>query len=263
MIGAAIRQGVRRSRTGDGFHEALERLQRAQKSAKGGPAYSVFVNRPLGRLLAAASYHLGATPNQVSGVSAVSTFLGIVVLALAPPTLLVGVVVTLCLVLGYALDSADGQLARLRGGGTVLGEWLDHTVDSVKVIGLHIAVLITCYRHFDLHPAWLLVPIAFAWSSSVHFFGMILIDMLTRVRRATLGAPQPAPATSRLLVTVLKLPTDYGILCLSFAVLGAESLFFAIYAVLAAAMCAYTVLVVPKWRRDAIALDALAVEAVV
>jgi phosphatidylglycerophosphate synthase len=59
-------------------------------------------------------------------------------LATAPATWFVGLI-TVVLVLGYALDAADGQLARLRGGGSSLGEWLDHMIDSAKVVGPHLA----------------------------------------------------------------------------------------------------------------------------
>ena len=52
------------------YGEALRDLQAAQKSSKGAPAYSRFVNRPLGRRFAAAAYRLGATPNVVTAVSA-------------------------------------------------------------------------------------------------------------------------------------------------------------------------------------------------
>ena len=99
---------------------------------------------------------------------------------------------TVVLVLGYAFDAADGQLARLRGGGSLLGEWLDHMIDSVKVAALHLAVLVTLYRNFDLDPLWFAVPIGFTVVSSVHFFGMILVDLLARFRRASVGMPTPA-----------------------------------------------------------------------
>ena len=167
-----------------GFSAALRRLQRAQKSSRGAPAYSLYVNRPLGRVLAAAAYGIGLTPNQVTAVSALFTFSGLVVLALAPAEPLVGLLVAVLLVLGYALDSADGQLARLTGGGSLGGEWLDHMVDSVKVVAFHLAVLVTLYRSFDLDQLWLLVPLVFAVASSVHFFGMILVDLF---RRGPLG----------------------------------------------------------------------------
>ncbi|MFE3287575.1 CDP-alcohol phosphatidyltransferase, partial [Streptomyces sp. NPDC059233] len=45
---------------------ALRELRGAQKSAKGVSLYSRFVNRPAGRYLAAASYAVGLTPNQVT-----------------------------------------------------------------------------------------------------------------------------------------------------------------------------------------------------
>ena len=128
------------------------RLRHAQKSAKGAPPYSLFVNRPLGRVLAAAAYQMGLTPNQVTYISAAMHLRRPLVLALAPATWPVGLLVTVMLVLGYALDSADGQLARLRGGGSLLGEWLDHMIDSVKVAALHLAVLVSLYRNFDLDP---------------------------------------------------------------------------------------------------------------
>lgn len=242
------------------FSEALDRLRHAQKSARGGPPYSIFVNRPMGRVLAALAYRLGLTPDQVTALSAVATFAGIVLLALAPATWATGVGVALLLVLGYALDSADGQLARLRGGGSLAGEWLDHTVDSLKVVAVHVAVLVTWYLHLDLAPGWLAVPLAFAAGSSVHFFGMILVDLLGRTTRAELGLPAPvktAPAASSAL---LKLPTDYGVLCLAMVVLGAHTAFVAVYTLLAVATVGYTLLVVLKWRRDVVALDRLRAE---
>ena len=233
-----------------GFSAALHQLQRAQKSSRGAPAYSLYVNRPLGRVLAAAAYGVGLTPNQVTAVSAVFTFSGLAVLAIAPAEPLVGLLVAALLVLGYALDSADGQLARLTGGGSLSGEWLDHTVDSVKVVAFHLAVLVTLYRGFDLDRRWLLVPLAFTVASSVHFFGMILIDLIRRVRSAELpGTIAVNPSPSRI-SSLLKVPTDYGVLCLAMLLLGFHTPFVVVYTVLAVAMVGYTALVLGKWRRD-------------
>ena len=244
----------------EGFREALERLRGAQKSARGGPPYSIFVNRPLGRVLAALAYVSRLTPDQVTALSALATFAGVAVLAAAPPTVVTGIVVGLLLVLGYALDSADGQLARLRGGGSLQGEWLDHTVDSFKVVVVHLAVLVTWAVHLDLPTGWLAVPLVFAAASSVHFFGMVLVDLLGRTTRAELGLPAPAKTAPGPSASLLKLPTDYGVLCLAMLVLGAHTLFVGVYTLLAAATLGYTLLVVGKWRRDVVALDALRAE---
>ncbi len=241
----------------DGFGVALRRLRSAQKSAKGAPVYSLYVNRPLGRVFAAAAFQLRLTPNQVTYVSAGFTFAGIALLALGPANGLVGVGVAVLLVLGYALDAADGQLARLRGGGSLVGEWLDHLIDSVKVVVLHLAVAVCFFRTFDLRSGWLLVPLIFAAASSVHFFGMILVDLLARAERARTGTPAPPKGAMSPLKSYGKLPTDYGVLCLCFALLGWHAGFLVAYTLLAAAMVGYTLLVVQKWRHDVAQLDSV------
>jgi phosphatidylglycerophosphate synthase len=163
---------------------AYAQLGAAQKGrGRGAPAYSLYVNRPVGRVIAAGAYAVGLTPNQVTAVSAGLTFTGIVLLATVPPSLLLGVVVWLLLAAGYAWDSADGQVARLRGGGSLAGEWLDHVVDAAKLVSLHVAVAVGAFRFFDAPVAWILVPLGFAIVATVAFFGMILNDLL-RARAA-------------------------------------------------------------------------------
>ena len=126
----------------ESFVEAHRRLAAAQKGhARGAPAYSVYLNRRLGRVLAAAAFRWGWTPNQVTAVSAAHTFVGIALLLALPVQWWSGVIVALLLVLGYAWDSADGQVARLRGGGSLAGEWLDHFVDAIKIASTFVADL--------------------------------------------------------------------------------------------------------------------------
>jgi phosphatidylglycerophosphate synthase len=234
----------------DSLADTLRRLSEAQKGAAGAPAYSRFVNRKLGRLLAAVAFHSGLTPNIVTGLSALCTFSGIGLLATVPPGWGMGLAVTLLLVLGYALDSADGQLARLRGGGSPAGEWLDHMVDSVKIASLHLALLVGLYRSGAVgRGALLLLPLAFSVVSVVLFFGTLLNESLRAqhgaVTRATRSAGRPSVARSLLVV-----PTDYGLLCLVFALLGVASVFLAVYAVLFAATALYVALAMGKWFRE-------------
>lgn len=236
------------------LRDSLRRLKGAQKSNKGAPLYSVLVNRPLGRFFAAVAHQVGMTPNQVTAVSAVCTFLGIGLVAAAPPTIWLGVVVGTLLVLGYALDASDGQLARLRGGGSLLGEWLDHVIDSCKIATLHLAVLIMAWRHYDIE-YWALVPIVFAAIYVVHFFGMLLTDLLTRIFYARAAKPLPPKTGASLLNSALKLPTDYGLLALSFFLIGFPSLFMGVYTFMALANAGYTALVLVKWARGIDALD--------
>ena len=232
------------------FASALSRLASAQKSTKGAPPYSRYVNRPLGRLLAAVAYQAGLTPNQVTYISAVFTFAGIAMIALAPSTWPVGGLVALVLVIGYALDSADGQLARLRGGGTAAGEYLDHMIDSVKIASVHLAVLIAFYRFFELQNSlWLLVPVVFTIASTVHFFGMVLVDLLQRIHRLETGQSSPTNVSSPMSSSLIKLPVDYGALCLIFVLLGSHRVFLVGYLFIAAATVVYTLLVARRWHR--------------
>ena len=171
------------------LRETVGQLSRAQKPSAGTPAYSRFVNRRIGRVFAAAAFLGHRTPNQVSLASGFCSLVGIVLVATVRPSLPLALAVTALLVLGYGLDSADGQLARLRGGGSPLGEWLDHMIDAIKIVLLHSAVLISFYR-FDAfsNELVLLIPLAYVCMSSVLFFGLILIDQL---RRRHGGAQKP------------------------------------------------------------------------
>jgi phosphatidylglycerophosphate synthase len=232
------------------YRETVRRLAGAQKPpAAGSPAYSRFVNRRIGRHLAAGAYQLGRTPNQVTAVSAAFSLAGILLVALVEPSWWLGLLVALALALGYALDSADGQLARLRGGGSPAGEWLDHVVDCVKILTLHAAVLISFHRFADLSDGWLLVPLAYLVVDATAFFAMTLNDQLKRGRVAPAGPVVPSLARS-----LLVLPTDYGVLCLVFALFGWTAGFRVGYLLLLVANGVYLGAALVKWYRTMAAL---------
>lgn len=203
--------------------EVVDALARAQKSNRNAQAYSRWVNRPLGRLIAATAYKAGLAPNQISAISAVLSFSGILLIATLTPSWTTGVVVALLLVLGYATDSADGQVARLQGGGSLAGEWLDHVIDAVKVTSLHLAVTVMWVRHLDGWPLnSALIPLLFTLQASVFYFAIIVTDLLLRGAGAGAKATTPPQAGEKapILGSLLGIPVDYGVLCLSMALLG-------------------------------------------
>ncbi len=53
------------------------------------------------------------------------------------------------LVLNYALDSADGQLARVQGSQSLRGEWLDHTLDGTRIVLINCAFLVAVVLSSD------------------------------------------------------------------------------------------------------------------
>ncbi|WP_345983374.1 CDP-alcohol phosphatidyltransferase family protein [Streptomyces sp. DSS69] len=232
----------------------LRELRGAQKSAKGVSLYSRYVNRPAGRVLAAGAYRAGLTPNQVTLFSALFTFAALAAVALVEPSWTLGPVVWAALAIGFAFDSADGQLARLTGRGGPDGEWLDHVVDCGKLVLVHTAVLISFYRFGELpSDAWLLLPLGFQLAAVVTFCAGLLREHLGKA--AATGAPEgspPAPVSRVRAVGLL--PADYGVFCLVFLLLGAPGAFRAGYAVLAVVHTLFLAAFLTKWFRELRAL---------
>jgi hypothetical protein len=237
-------------RDGAGFAEALGELRGAQKTAKGVSLYSRFVNRPAGRVLAAAAYRARLGPNQVTLVSAAFSAGAVAAVALTHPGGWLALAAWAALAVGFAFDSADGQLARLTGRGSAAGEWLDHVVDAAKITAVHAGVLISWYRFpgaAHTHGGWLLVPLGFQLVAVTTFAGGLLADKLKPRPATPAGGPAPGPSPLR---AVALLPVDYGVFCLVFLLLGTGSGFRWAYTALAAVHALYLAAFLGKWFRE-------------
>lgn len=240
------------------FRTGLEALRAAQKPPRGTAAYSRLVNRPVGRVVAALFNTFGMTPNQATAVSATLSALGIVLIATADPTAWIGVVIATLLAAGYVMDSVDGQLARLRGGGSKNGEWLDHTIDCFKTATLHLAVVVAWFRHPVSDHDWvLLIPLGFEVVAAVTYFGLILMPTLRPA--GTSGSTLTREARENPLRKYLLLPVDYGVVCWSFVFFGWDNLFLGVYAFLFAAGAGAMVIALRKWWHETRAIDAASV----
>jgi phosphatidylglycerophosphate synthase len=246
------------------YRANLSALAGAQKSSAGIAAYGRYVNRPLGRRVAAATHLVGLTPNGASVVSAALSSLGLLLLALVKPSPWVAVSIAMLLAAGYVMDSVDGQLARLRGAGSLSGEWLDHTIDCFKTSILHLAVLVSWYRWPPLDDRQILiVPLAYEVVQVVTYFGLILMPVLrlkgtegSQARASGIPevvAPRPPESPWR---TWLILPTDYGFLCWVFLLLAWPVIFFWAYTAMATLSAAMLALALRKWWHELRALDA-------
>lgn len=240
------------------IRDNLMNLRTAQKPSTGAPAYSRYINRPLGRLFAAIAGSLNVSPTQVTLASGSMTIGGIVVLALVPPTFGTSLLVTALLVLGYALDAADGQLSRLTSSSSLAGEWLDHFLDAFKAATIHLAVFVSFLRFFDIPRAWLAVPLAFGAASTVFFLGIILADLLRRIYRLSHPtAIAPERQRTSFLYSLAVVPNDYGLLCIIFLTVSFHWVFVVIYSLLAL----FNVLLLPaagfRWYRSLRRLEAM------
>lgn len=230
------------------FTEALASLSAAQKPSRGVSYYSRLVNRPLGRVFAAGAAVLGLSPNAVTVVSAVLTVAATVVLATQKPSLLVGVAVCALLVLGFALDAADGQLARLLRRASKAGEWFDHVVDSGKAVIIHAAVLVAAYRFLPIPLWWLIIPLAFQLVSIVVQSGGTLRGLLGGARTSLVSEDAAGPIER--LSPVVLLVGDSGVFGLLFLTYPWPHVFVVAYPALLVANVILGVALLAKWGRE-------------
>jgi CDP-diacylglycerol--glycerol-3-phosphate 3-phosphatidyltransferase len=95
---------------------------------------------PIARTL----HGMGVTANTVTVAGLLITIVGSLILMTGQPAL--ALVVLLC---GTLADTLDGQIARLSGGGTKLGAFLDSTFDRLSDSALCVAALIVGGTHGD------------------------------------------------------------------------------------------------------------------
>lgn len=214
-----------------GFRAALADLKGAQKPGAGVPAYTRWVNRAAGRVLAAGAVAVGLSPTAVTLISGGISLGALVALVTLPPTQLLCTAVVLGLLVAYALDSADGQVARLTGSSSRQGEWLDHVVDAARLPAFHLAVGVALVRGLGM-PSWAGgLAAGFALLSSVWFFAQILASQMTASRvvagpaaeQGASGSPRPRAVPDW--VSFAKLPSDIGTLYLLVLVLPWTSVF--------------------------------------
>jgi phosphatidylglycerophosphate synthase len=217
--------------------------------------YGRQVNRRLGGALAQVAFRLGLRPNQVTAASGATSALAVALLVLVRPSLVTGVAVWFLVVLAYALDSADGQLARLRGGGTLAGEWFDHVLDAGRVVALHSGVLVMTFRFYDSRTSSVL-PLLYVFVASVLFAGGTLAEILMRGQRDE--APHGAQAPVVTLRGLLLLPLDLGVIALSFLFIGSESAFRAAYGTFLLLTVVVGTALLTKWFRQLSELSAKA-----
>ena len=238
------------------LNQALrDRLVAGVRGHAGVSLYGRQVNRRLGRALAQVAFGLGLRPNQVTVASGVASVLAVATLMLVRPSPASGVLVWFLVVLAYALDSADGQLARLRGGGTVAGEWFDHVLDAGRVVALHSGVLVMTYRFYESRTSSVL-PLLYVFVAAVLYAGGTLAEILLRAHRAEEPArPSAPPVTLR---GLLLLPLDLGVLALSFLFIASESAFPAVYGTFLLLTSVVGAALLVKWFRQLTAVSAKA-----
>ncbi|MBX6355225.1 MAG: CDP-alcohol phosphatidyltransferase family protein [Micromonosporaceae bacterium] len=167
---------------------------------RGGGLFSEAVSQRLGARLALAAYRMGLAPtaltmaNLLLGLAVSST-----VVANAGAGWWVGLLALAGWQAAYALDCADGQLARVTGRASPAGARVDVLCDVAAQIALVTAVSAVAVAHRPGTPAWLVAVFAGTW----------MVNLVTSVLQSGPQAASMVPSRS-LPVRLVKLVRDYG-----------------------------------------------------
>lgn len=112
-----------------------------------------YVSYPVGAALALLAARCKISPNTLSILSFLAGVGGVTsVLALPLDHILEGIFLFFVLQLSYALDCADGVLARTTKTGSPFGLIFDKVIDQAGAAGV---LTVLCVGSMQIHPAWL------------------------------------------------------------------------------------------------------------
>ncbi|BCJ65594.1 CDP-alcohol phosphatidyltransferase family protein [Polymorphospora rubra] len=174
---------------------------------RGGGLFSEALSQRLGAAFALTGQRLGLSPtaltltNLVIGLSASVTVIALAgpVAAGSVPAWVVGLIALVGWQIAYALDCADGQLARVTGKGSAAGARIDILCDVAAQIALVTALSATAIAQHPQLPVWLVAAFAGTW----------MVNLVTSVLQTGDNAASMVTSTS-LPVRLVKLVRDYG-----------------------------------------------------
>ncbi|MEQ4300407.1 CDP-alcohol phosphatidyltransferase family protein [Plantactinospora sp. B6F1] len=174
---------------------------------RGGGLFSEAISQRIGAALALAAHRTGLPPTALTMANLVlGLAVSVTVVALAGPVAAgevpawaVGLAALLGWQLAYALDCADGQLARVTGQGSPAGARVDVLCDVAAQIALVTALSATAVAQRPATPVWLVAAFAGTW----------MVNLVTSVMAAGPNTASMVTSTS-LPVRLVKLIRDYG-----------------------------------------------------
>lgn len=177
------------------------------RTNRGGGLFSESISQWLGAAFAVAAHRLGLRPTALTITNLVlGLATSVTVVALAGrvadgdvPAWVVGLLALVGWQVAYALDCADGQLARVTGQGSPAGARVDVLCDVAAQIALVAALGATAVAQHPSTPPWLVAAFAGTW----------MVNLVTSVMQAGPNAASMVTSTS-LPVRLVKLVRDYG-----------------------------------------------------
>jgi phosphatidylglycerophosphate synthase len=167
---------------------------------RGGGLFSEAVSQRIGARFALAAYRMRVAPTALTLANLIlGLAVSVVVVANAGAGWWVGLLALVGWQVAYALDCADGQLARVSGKTSPAGARVDVLCDVAAQIALVTAVSAVAVAHKPGTPTWLVAVFAGSW----------MVNLVTSVLQSGPQAASMVPSRS-LPVRLVKLIRDYG-----------------------------------------------------
>jgi phosphatidylglycerophosphate synthase len=167
---------------------------------RGGGLFSEAVSQRVGAQFALIAHRLGLAPTALTLANLVlGLAVSVVVVANAGSGWWVGLLALAGWQVAYALDCADGQLARVTGRTSPAGARVDVLCDVAAQIALVTAISAVAVAHKPGTPTWLVAVFAGSW----------MVNLVTSVLQSGPQAASMVPSRS-LPVRLVKLVRDYG-----------------------------------------------------
>ena len=195
------------ARTADGDPAQGPTAADFYRANRGGGLFSEALSQRAGAQVAVFAHRRGLHPTVLSVANlGLACLVSAVLVAAAEPVAQervwhwpVGLLALVGWQFAYALDCADGQLARVTGQASAAGGRVDVLCDVAAQVGLVAALAATASAQVPATPAWLLAAFAGTW----------MVNLVTSVMQS--GPQGASMITSRSLpVRMAKLIRDYG-----------------------------------------------------
>lgn len=180
-----------------------------------GSIYTRYVNRNAAIPLTYMFWRLGVHPNTISVVSSAVTHTALGLLLVLGVAVPVVVGAYLLLVLGYMLDSCDGQLARVSGKTSKRGEWLDHSLDMVKLLTFNMTLGYLLLTHaidgtLPMGAVFGAIVLNLLFQPT-HFFVISMKDAILGLPKKPAATASPAQGLGGAAAALLRNAADYGL----------------------------------------------------
>ena len=131
----------------------------------------------------------------------------------------------LLIALNYVLDSVDGQVARLTGKGSPVGEWLDHSLDAIRLVLVNVFLIDLIFNQITLNFPSFLIFSCLIGQVGLYTVGILREKILDVDISKNLKENHPY---SKLVFLALT-PADYGFFIIMFTLTSTPSLLANVY----------------------------------